>query len=183
MANGIAGYAYADCRMLGRDAGPFLPVFSYLYDSHARTQYSFALVVHLWRTPCPFPGAAHLCNAAARGGWFSTMGRSHSVFDLCARTAMVRELLASRLQENAPDSLWNGLIAELRSVFPGTLTYDMNWITQLSQLPSWMKNPLLKMIGFSEYIPLTDAPVPVDPRQLSGLWKEKVTGIIDGLSC
>src|SRR6266851_1022234 len=95
MANGIAGYAYADCRMLGRDAGPFLPVFSYLYDSHARTQYSFALVVHLWRTPCPFPGAAHLCNAAARGGWFSTMGRSHSVFDLCARTAMVRELLAS----------------------------------------------------------------------------------------
>src|SRR5258707_3580025 len=95
MAHGIAGHAYADCRMLGRDAGSFLPGFSYLYDSHARTQYSFALVVHVWCTPCPFPGAAHLCNAAARGGWFSTMGGSHSVFDLCTRTTMVRELLAS----------------------------------------------------------------------------------------
>src|SRR6266446_6507091 len=95
MAHGITGYAYKDCRMLGRDADPFLPVLSYLYDSNTRSRYSSGLVVQLWRPSCPCPGMAHLRNAAVTGEWRSTLGGSHSVNDLPARTTMVRELLAS----------------------------------------------------------------------------------------
>ena len=82
MAHGIAGHAYPDRRVLGRDAAPFLPVLSYLYDSGAGAQYPFGLVVQLRRALCPWPGIVHLCHAALTGQWSTTVVRSNSVCDL-----------------------------------------------------------------------------------------------------
>lgn len=87
------------------------------------------------------------------------------------------------LEQNAPASLWNQLIARVQSVFKGTLTYDMNWYPSLSQAPqSWMKNPALAKIGVSEYIPLSDTPAPLDPKSLPGIWNTKVGKLIDTFS-
>src|SRR5260221_7228465 len=170
--------------------GPSTPsVSSFNYGVHL----AHALGLHIFVTPLlqvngaqPWTGAIQFTTYPQEQQWFESYWQAIKPYAVTAAQAGVEQFALGTeyewLQENAPDSLWNGLIAELRSVFPGTLTYDMNWITQPSQLPSWMKNPLLKMIGFSEYIPLTDAPVPVDPRQLSGLWKEKVKSILDDLS-
>lgn len=170
--------------------GPSTPsLSSFTYGVHL----AHSLGLHIFVAPLlgvggsqPWAGAIRFSTYAQEQQWFGSYWQAIKPYAVAAAQAGVEQFALGTeyewLQANAPDSLWNGLIAELRSVFPGTLTYDMNWITQLSQLPSWMKNPLLKMIGFSEYIPLTDAPVPVDPRQLSGLWKEKVKGILDDLS-
>ena len=83
------------------------------------------------------------------------------------------------LQNNAADSLWNGLIANIRSVFSGTLTYDTNW-TQLQTVPPpWMHNPDLKMIGVSAYLSLEQTPTHVDPAQIPALWKQIAQPLLD----
>ena len=87
------------------------------------------------------------------------------------------------LSQNAPASLWNQLISRVRSVFKGTLTYDMNWWPSLSSLPpSWFKNPALKEIGLSEYAPLVDSPQRVDPNAMPALWKSRVGKLIDSFA-
>lgn len=84
------------------------------------------------------------------------------------------------LSQNAPASLWNQLIARVRSVFKGELTYDMNWWPSLSNTPpSWFKNSDLKAIGLSEYMPLVDSSQWVDPNAMPALWKQKVGKQID----
>jgi hypothetical protein len=87
------------------------------------------------------------------------------------------------LQQYAPASLWNELIARARSVFKGILTYDANWWPSLYRPPqSWMKNPDLAIIGISEYISLVDASVWVDPKVMPDLWRNKVGKLIDAFS-
>jgi hypothetical protein len=86
------------------------------------------------------------------------------------------------LQQNAPASLWNQLIANIHSVFPGSLTYDLNWEQQVPPLTSWMKNPLLTTLGISEYISLVSSSTRVDPSVMPALWAQKVKPVIDGLA-
>lgn len=89
----------------------------------------------------------------------------------------------SWLQENAPASMWNQLISRVRSVFKGKLTYDMNWTPSLYDPPqSWMSNPELSAIGLSEYVPLVDSAVRVDPAAMPDLWKARVGKLIDAFS-
>ncbi len=86
------------------------------------------------------------------------------------------------LQQNAPASLWDQLIANIHSVYPGSLTYDLNWAQQVPPLASWMKNPLLTTLGISEYIPLINTSTRVDPSVMPALWAQIVKPIIDGLA-
>lgn len=83
------------------------------------------------------------------------------------------------LEKNAPDSMWNGLIANVRSVFPGTLTYDTNWDSLQGKPSTWMHNPELKMIGVSAYLALVDTPTRIDPPQIPALWKAKAQTLLD----
>ena len=83
------------------------------------------------------------------------------------------------LQINAPDSLWNGLIANMHSVFPGALTYDMNWSALPLPLPNWMHNPLLKTIGISAYLPQSPIQEHLSQKQISNLWKTKTLPELD----
>jgi hypothetical protein len=86
------------------------------------------------------------------------------------------------LEQNAPASLWNGLIEELSQVFHGTITYDMDWSALHNPVPSWMRNPHLKMIGISAYSPLVNTPVRVDPKQIRALWAQTVQRDLDNFS-
>lgn len=86
------------------------------------------------------------------------------------------------LEQNAPASLWNGLIEELSQVFHGTITYDMDWSALHNSPPSWMRNPHLKMIGISSYSPLVYTPVRVDPKRIRGLWVQMVQRDLDNFS-
>lgn len=86
------------------------------------------------------------------------------------------------LQQYAPASLWEGLIGRMHSVFKGPLTYDMNWPSLYQAPQSWLKDPNLAMIGVSVYISLVDTPIRVDPKAISGLWRDKIRKLLDTLS-
>lgn len=166
---------------------PSLSSFSY------GIQLAHTLGLHIYVTPLlqaggsqPWAGAIQFSTYQQEQQWFESYWQAIKPYAVAAAQSGVEQFAIGTeeewLQANAPDALWNGLIANLHSIFPGIMTYDMNWLVQIRQLPLWMKNPLLKMIGFSEYISLADTPYPVNPNRLSGLWKVKVKGVLDALS-
>ena len=86
------------------------------------------------------------------------------------------------LEQFAPATLWNTLIARVRSVFSRIITYDMDWTSLSNPVQTWMKNPNLSMIGVTEYIPLVDIPKRVDPKLMFSLWRDKVKRAIDNFA-
>lgn len=143
----------------------------------------FAPLLGVVNTPGAWSGVVQI-NAASQQAWFDSYWQALQPYAEAAQESGVEQMAIGTelvwLEQNAPASLWNQLIARVRSVFKGTLTYDMNWYPSLSQAPeSWMKNPALNLIGVSEYIPLSDTPGRVDPSAMPNLWRDKVGKLID----
>ena len=86
------------------------------------------------------------------------------------------------LQQNAPSPLWEQLIDRAHSTFKGILTYDMNWSSLDTALPTWLQSPNLSLVGVSSYIPLLDKPGHLTPSAISTLWKQQIKSKLDGLS-
>ena len=79
--------------------------------------------------------------------------------------------------------LWTKLIEQARAVYPGKLTYDMNWTAALKQPRAWMINNVnLDFLGVSVYRPLTTRPAPRDADGLSALWQYKIGDMLDQLA-
>ena len=117
--------------------------------------------------------------------WFDSYWQALQPYVVAAAQAGAEELAIGTELEKlqlAPASLWNQLIERVHQIFPGKLTYDMNWSSLYYQIPSWMHNPLLIAIGVSVYIPLTDTPQRLDPAILPGLWQEKIGKLLDSLA-
>ena len=86
------------------------------------------------------------------------------------------------MQQNAAPDLWNTLLTRVRSIYSGSIVYDMNWSSLYLTLPSWMKSNVLNMIGVSTYVPLVTSPTEVDPATIPALWKEKIGSYLDAAS-
>jgi hypothetical protein len=97
--------------------------------------------------------------------------------------------------EQGNDALWNTLIARAHAIYPGALTYDMNWtaacaytktcvgkVIAFPALPAWMQNPALTYLGVSEYRPLTARPQPHDADTLAAVWHLRIKLDLDTLS-
>jgi len=170
--------------------GPSTPsVSSFNYGVHL----AHALGLHIFVTPLlqvngaqSWAGSIHFSTLAQEQQWFESYWQALKLYAITAAEAGVEQFAIGTeeewLQKNAPDSLWKGLIANVRSVFPGTLTYNMNW-TSLQQQPlAWMRNVNLKMIGVSAYLPIIGTPERVDPKQIFDLWKQTVKSALDNFS-
>ena len=117
--------------------------------------------------------------------WFDSYWQALQPYVVAAAQAGAEELAIGTELEKlqlAPATLWNQLIERAHQIFPGKLTYDMNWSSLYYQVPSWMHNPSLTAIGVSVYIPLTDMPQRLDPAILPGLWQEKIGKLLDSFS-
>ena len=117
--------------------------------------------------------------------WFDSYWQALQPYVVAAAQAGAEEFAIGTELEKlqlAPATLWNQLIERVHQIFPGKLTYDMNWSSLYDQIPSWMHNPLLTAIGVSVYIPLTDMPQRLDPAILPGLWQEKIGKLLDSFS-
>jgi hypothetical protein len=170
--------------------GPSTPsLSSFTYGVHL----AHSLGLHIFVTPLlgvsgsqPWAGAIRFSTYAQEQQWFESYWQAIKPYAVAAAQAGVEQFALGTeyewLQENAPDSLWNGLISDVRSVFPGMLTYDMNWTTLQTQPPAWMRNPGLKMIGVSAYLPVIDTPERVDPQRMFGLWKQTVKTALDNFA-
>ena len=117
--------------------------------------------------------------------WFDSYWQALQPYVVAAAQAGAEELAIGTELEKlqlAPAPLWNQLIERVHQIFPGKLTYDINWSSLYYQIPPWMHNPLLTAVGVSVYIPLTDTPQRLDPAILPGLWQEKIGKLLDSFS-
>ena len=130
-------------------------------------------------------GSVHFTTLHQEQAWFASYWQALQPFAATAAQAGADQLaVGTELEklESAPTFLWHQLIERVHSVFPGRLTYDMNWSSLYHPLPTWLEDPLLNMIGVSVYISLTDTPQRLDPAVLPGLWHKKIGKLLDEMS-
>ncbi len=128
----------------------------------------------------------HFSTYAQEQQWFDSYWQTVKPYAQAAQQYGIEQFSIGTeyrwLEQNAPASLWNGLISKLSQVFHGTITYDMDWTSLAYSPPSWMLNPILKMIGISSYAPLVNYAVRVDPSQMRDLWAQTSQRDIDNFS-
>lgn len=82
--------------------------------------------------------------------------------------------IGTELEEfvKARPGFWKTLIAEIRTIYKGKLTYAANW-DEYPRVPFW---ELLDFIGIDAYFPLTEARNPTKEEMQQGWqkWKEKM---------
>ena len=131
-------------------------------------------------------GTITFSNAQDEAQWFDSYWQTYQPYVQAAAQAGADQLAIGTelvwLQQNASPDLWNTLISRVHSVFPGPLTYDMNWTTLSGIQASWLSNPLLSKIGVSEYLPLVNTRQRVDPAAMPAIWKSIVKTALDNLS-
>jgi hypothetical protein len=134
----------------------------------------------------PWSAFVHFSTNAQEQQWFESYWQTVKPYAEAAQQYGIEQFAIGTeyrwLEQNAPASLWNGLIGEISQVFHGTVTYDMDWTSLAYSPPSWMRNPLLKMIGISSYAPVVNYAVRVDPAQMRNLWARKSQRDIDNFS-
>lgn len=84
--------------------------------------------------------------------------------------------------ETAPSSQWASFIGRVHAVFPGKLTYDLNWSSLWDAPQPWMRDSRLAYLGISEYMPLTSAPATLSVAQMSAFWSHTLLPLVDKLS-
>jgi len=136
--------------------------------------------------PQPWSAFIHFSTYAQEQQWFESYWQTVKPYAVAAEQNGVEQFALGTeyrwLEQNAPASLWSGLIDELSQVFHGTITYDMDWSALHNSLPSWMLDRRLKSIGISAYAPLVTTPVRVDPKQIRILWAHTVQPDLDNFS-
>ncbi|HLH63147.1 MAG TPA: hypothetical protein VKV20_15810 [Ktedonobacteraceae bacterium] len=130
-------------------------------------------------------GSIQFASQAQIQAWFDSYWQAYEPFVQAAAQAQADQLAIGtefdKLQMVSP-FFWNQLIDRIRSIFHGKLTYDINWSSLYSSLPTWLSNPHLSAIGVSVYIPLADTPQRLNPATLPRLWKENISVVLDSLA-
>lgn len=151
------------------------------------------LGLHVFVTPLlqaggaqPWAGAIQFSSYAQEQQWFESYWQAVEPYLTVAAQEHVEQFAIGTeyewLQEYAPDSLWNTLIARFQGVFSGSLTYDMNWSSLQAPVRAWMHNPALKAIGISAYLPLIETRRRVEPTQVAALWQQTVKVALDSFA-
>ncbi len=94
------------------------------------------------------------------GKWFRSYGRFMLHYAKLAQDTGIEALcigteLRATVQEREAD--WRRLIAQIREVYDGRLTYAANWWAEFEEVPFWDE---LDAIGIQAYFPLTDKEEP-----------------------
>lgn len=130
-------------------------------------------------------GSIQFADPQLLQAWFDSYWQALKPYAVAAARAGAEQLAIGteleKLQYIQP-TYWNQLIERVHLVFPGHLTYDMNWSSLYNPIPSWMSNPLLATLGVSEYIPLTDTQQRLDPAVLPSLWRANIGKLLDALA-
>jgi hypothetical protein len=133
----------------------------------------------------PWSGGIHFPTLRQTRAWFTSYWQSFKPYAVVAAQAGAEELAIGtefQLLQQAPAFLWEQLIEQAHTVFPGMLTYDMNWSYLKQALPSWMRNPSLASIGISAYYPLALIPKRLDPLVLPAMWRDNVRAYLDAIA-
>jgi len=113
------------------------------------------------------------------GAWFDSyasfvlhyaeMARETKVEILCIGTELVT------MSDSRYAAEWGSLVARVRAVFPGLLTYAANANAPADELTSVSFWPQLDLIGLDVYTPLTSSTSPT-PEELVAAWRHNADG-------
>lgn len=111
---------------------------------------------HIWITGGGWRGAIKMTDEADWTAWFESYRRfimhyarfaqEHGIEALCVGTEL-HSTLAGHEQQ------WRKIIAEVRSVYDGRLTYAANWYAEFEEIPFWDE---LDFIGIQAYFSLSE---------------------------
>ncbi len=135
--------------------------------------------------PLTWSGSIKYNTVAQTQAWFTSYFQAYQPYIIAAAQAQADQLAIGtedELLQEAPPSLWDSLIAQIHAIFPGKLTYDINWSSLYYPLPPWLRNPDLSAIGVSVYNPLTDTPQRLDPAQIPALWQQTIRKQLDDIA-
>ncbi len=134
---------------------------------------------HLWVRrggPEAWPGAIAMANEGDWDAWFASyreflvhyarLAERLGIEALAVGTELHRAALAR------PAS-WRALIARVREVYSGELTYAANWNAEFEEIPFW---DALDAIGIQAYFPLADHERPTLPELAAG-WRRHLPAI------
>jgi hypothetical protein len=146
----------------------------------------FTVLLGVKSPPESWAADVELSTYQAQQAWFASYWAALKPYVQAAAEEKVEQVSIGTeiewMQQNASPDLWNTLIAQVHSIFSGTIVYDMNWSSLYLTLPSWMENKNLNMVGVSTYVPLVSSPVEVDPSSIPALWKEKIGTYLDAVA-
>lgn len=132
--------------------------------------------------PLTWSGSIKYNTLAQTQAWFESYFQAYKPYIIAAAQAQADQLAIGtedELLQEAPPILWNSLIEQIHALFPGKLTYDINWSSLYYPLPPWLRNSYLSAIGVSVYNPLTDAPRRIVPAQIPALWRQTIGKQLD----
>ncbi len=146
--------------------------------------YVFPLLTVL-NVPNNWGANVHFNDPTRSAAWFDGYWKAFAPYASAAARAGAAQLSIGHEyggMETAPASQWNDFIQRVHAVFPGKLTYDLNWSSLWNAPQPWMRDPLLSYLGISEYMPLTTGPVSLTVSQMSAFWRDKLLPLLDRLS-
>jgi len=133
--------------------------------------------------PGAWSGSIQFHTSAEMTAWFANYWQAYKPYIVAAQDAGADQLAIGTemqwMQYYAPDSEWDALIAHIRSIFKGKLTYDTSWNSYIPQPPNWWGNRNLSAIGISEYIPLESVAVSLSSKQFITLFNSSVKSYLD----
>lgn len=119
--------------------------------------FTVLLKPHLWCGHGRWCGEIAMRDEAAWTQWFAEFERFVLHYALLAeRLAVPVLVVATELPGTTHrDAQWRTLLARVRSVYGGIVTYASNWGEELERVPFW---DALDVVGVSAYWPLADGP-------------------------
>jgi Glycoside Hydrolase Family 113 len=143
--------------------------------AHAKGFRVFLVPLMAVRETGGWAGTINAKNAKSQQAWFDSYWNMFKPYIQAAAANKVEQVSIGtemqKLELAASPALWNQLIARVRSVYKGPLTYDMNFSSLSQKLPSWVGNRNLAMIGVSAYFQLASNTKRVDPKAMPALWR------------
>lgn len=130
-------------------------------------------------------GSIQFASEKQAQDWFDSYWHTYQPYIQAATQAGADELaLGTEFERLQPqwNTQWEQLIARAHGIFPGKLTYDMNWTSMGYPIPAWMHNASLTAIGVSVYTPLVSTPQQVPLQNIAALWGEKIGRPLDELA-
>jgi hypothetical protein len=127
----------------------------------------------------------HFDDPHQAAAWFDSYWRVFEPYAAAAARAGAADLSIGHEyggRETTPPGLWTTFIQRAHAVFPGPLTFDVNWDDLPDEPRSWMRDPFLAYLGVSEYLPLVSRPMSLTPAQLANVWQQKLLPQLDALS-
>lgn len=156
-----------------------------IQSAHARGYHVFVVPLLTVEGSLTWSGSIKYSTLQQTQAWFTSYFQAFKPYIIAAAQARAEQLAIGtedELLQEAPASMWNNLIEQIHALFPGKLTYDINWSSLYYPLPSWLKNPELSALGVSVYNPLTNAPQRLAPAVLPALWKQNILAQLDSFA-